>query len=254
MKSSIKKLLAAPFLLGFSVIGNNLQAASCSGNGSFSTSDVTFENFAVDPTVQIDSTACHVGVPSGANPTDELNFVNTQWSALYGGGNFEFAAKDDIGSTADDVTNSVLGITWSLVFDAATDADGNTTPESGTWTLGWSDPSPADLPDYFDFVVLFKAASPPGQDGDVAAYLFDELLIPADPTTGEGSYVVNLTNPGGNFAELSHGTLFVRGGSTPPPPPPPPPSGNVPEPGILAMLGLSAIGFGMMGSRKKTIN
>ncbi len=53
-----------------------------------------------------------------------------------------------------------------------------------------------------------------------------------------------------DFAPFSHDAESTRDGV----PPPPPPQGFVPEPSIMALLGLGTIGLGLMGRRKKTIS
>lgn len=134
------------------------------------------------------------------------------------GGGFALVLKDN----GPPGTVSFLGLTWTL--------DAPNSGTSGMWTLTLEDPAPPGFPVTVDIVVGLKAAT------SWAAYLFvAQTFIFED--TYDGSFVVKLQVPGpsGNLADLSHMSIFLRQ------------AGNVtiPEPGVLALLGLGLVAVGV---------
>jgi hypothetical protein len=257
MEAKMNKTLAlASVLFTVGALSGAAQAAPvmCSGgtatytgtdpDATVDVSDVTLGGSAADD--------CFYDVTAGASDdTAEQGIINaTDWATVPEFSDkapgtsdpFSFAAKDDIGGS--DVSNTVLGITWSLTFTASTNSSGSTTPESGTWKLAWTDPSPPEtFPLYFDVVVLFKAANSLRM-----GYLFDNIEVASAPGNSSGTYEVNIINNGGKFAGLSHGSFAVRAGTGPDDPVDPDP---MPVPGTLLLLGLGL--FGLRFARKSAV-
>ena len=160
------------------------------------------------------------------------------WGGTTGPGDADFIFADK----SDEVfTDEVLGVVWTVDFVS----DGEGKPQTGTWTLSWSDPDPADLPDYFDIILLLKGASA-GANG----YLFDNLYIPIEPTSESGSYTLNLynSNPdnGNPWAGLSHSSVLIRAGDTPEEPDPNP----VPVPGTIFLFGIGILLMRLVGRHR----
>lgn len=150
----------------------------------------------------------------GANPTAEENWINAEWDATFGGGDFEFVTKWEGGSNS----GSLGGVEFTLSAVAQ---------NSGDYTLEWTDNGAAVLPETFDLVFVAKAAQGHG------AFLFDDITLSDSPATGGGTFTIGFLNNGGNPPALSHLTMLARVGDDPPPPPPP---NSVSESSTLAML------------------
>ncbi len=182
-----------------------------------STADVNYSITGAAP--YTNSNDCY-GIQVGLNPnqTSETNFVNGL--SVWGGG-FTYLDKSDSTTGA-----SLLGLTWTL-----------TAGSSGTGSYTLSTNSAISPAQYFDFVVLMKAAS-----GHVA-YYFDEVKFDG---AGGGQWTVKIPNNGNNggLAGLSHMTVFGRTGSTPP-------DGTTPEPGTLALAGLALLAVGYARRRQR---
>jgi hypothetical protein len=176
------------------------------------------------------------------NPTGETSNFNT-WFGLTGGDALTYLAKRL--DTPDD--GSLAGI--SVTVDATGGGQ-----RTGTWSLDWAEAAGApNLPALVDFGVLLKAGTA------YFAYLFEDVLLPASPSTGTGDWALRLRNPpNNNFQTISHFSLLagnVRTQSPPPPPAPPalppPPATPVPEPATLGLLGLGLAGLGLARRRRR---
>jgi hypothetical protein len=203
-------------ILGLTAVPSVAGATPC-GTG-LDTTDVTLT---ISPTTYTAS-QCNGPYAAPNNPTNETAYVNN--NSIFGGG---FTYLDGTG----DDSNTSLGITFTVTA---------TLTDPGTWTVSWVDASGLpDLPELIDFAVLLKGGT------EEAAYLLNDVLLPISPNNGSGTFDISFTNRGGQEPALSHLTLLGRfeGEPTGGPGPGGGPGTDVPEPGTLALLGVSLLGF-----------
>ncbi|MCW5751538.1 MAG: PEP-CTERM sorting domain-containing protein [Alphaproteobacteria bacterium] len=177
-----------------------------------------------DVTLSIGATnyaASNCAIIGSGNPTEETANFNT----VFGPG-FVFLAKfDDEG-----LEQGTFGINFTITADLD--------QVTGDFTITWSEAAgEPNIPALMDLGFILKSGAP-----DAAAYLFEEVLITVDPTTGEGTFTMKLLNRGGNVSELSHITMVGRGESIDIP---------VPEPATLGLLGLGLLGLGYAVRRRR---
>lgn len=216
------------------LFASTASAAACTGlqpGDLASTSDVTLT---IGPPVTIpgitySASSCKVN-GGNVNAAQEL--------ALAVGllPNAELADKSDTAGSG-----TVGGIEFTVTAGNA---------NSGSWTLAWKDANGAlapNLPVQLDFVAVLKASN------EATAYLFNDVVLTADPLNGSGSFSVQADpNRRGVFPRLSHLSLYVANFETPPGPNPTPTPTPAPEPATLALfgMGLASLGFAMRRRRR----
>ena len=158
---------------------------------------------------------------SGSN--DSISGLN----AVFGGDPWQLLDKTDDEPTA--------------IADVLFTVDADVDLRSGAWQLSWSGPG---LPAVVDLMFVTKAA------GKWGAYLFDDMLFTANPSSGDGTFEISWRNQGGNVPRLSHASVYGRVSNAPvieeeatgndlPP-------GEVPVPGSVLLFGL---GLGLLARR-----
>ena len=133
--------------------------------------------------------------------------------------------KDDVGIAGDGV-GSYLGVDFAL---------GPVAGKDGIWTLSWTDNGTNVLPLTLDLAAVLKGSSK--FDG----YLFSGLNFADTPASGTGTWDINFLNNGGNVPDLSHFSLYVRGGEPT----------KVPEPATLALFGLGLVSISFASALRR---
>ncbi|MDT3678250.1 MAG: hypothetical protein ROZ64_05365 [Burkholderiaceae bacterium] len=216
MKISVSALFAAVALAA----GGAAQAAACSVSGSLTGADLGTMSTA-DATLSLNggaataSDACNLSDQgSGGNTSGTL--LGGYYSPTYGSGDFT------------QVSNGVVinGITFtSITFDSA----------AGTWAFTWSG-GPASL----DLALAIHASDRTG------SFLFNDRTLVAD-ASGNGTWVINWLNNGGQVPGFSNFGFWARTGSGDVPGPNP-----TPVPGTALLLGLGLAGLGLRARMRRS--
>ena len=154
---------------------------------------------------------------SASNQTDSLSLINTL--EFFGFNDWLYAGKQNIGGVLEDGTEDIgLSIT----------GDG----QSGTWSI-----SMGAFLTYSDIMFIFKD----GANTDLTGFLLNGSYT-------SGGWDTPFVNPPFDVnadRDVSHITAYVRegGGGTPP--------GQIPEPGVLGLLGIGLVGFGASVFRRR---
>lgn len=177
-----------------------------------------------------DYCAGYFGDLGNANPNTELARLND----VTDGSDWTFVYKVEDGKT--EGSGLFGGILLTLVGVDVGDV-------SGDWTFAWEDTNgtaPSNLPLTVDIAAGFKAGSGAAGAG-IAYFLFDDFLLTDDPYQSSGTFSLSVDKA------LSHESLFVRYGDDGGSPP-----FNIPEPGMLLLIGAGLVGFGVAARRKRT--
>ncbi len=220
MKTLIKAFAAAALLaLSAGVAHAGTYCAPNTTNGAgLSTSDMTYNNGTTN------ANDCYVS----GNDNGGINGLGLTW-----GTDWSFLTKDDNPGSIPNGTGSYMGLDFTLAASSGI---------TGGWTLNGVDTNgslPLNLPTNLDFVGVLKGSN------SYALYFFDDVVFNG---SNGGTWTMNIHNKGDNIADLSHLSLYIRQGDC---------TGNcggglieVPEPGMLALLGLGLLAMGAL-SRKK---
>ncbi|HEX6136786.1 MAG TPA: PEP-CTERM sorting domain-containing protein [Casimicrobiaceae bacterium] len=161
-----------------------------------------------------------------------LTFVNNlRWEDFVNG----------VQDTGSGTSVTVDAIQYTLTMGADSGSGLNT---FSNWTLSWADTNGAstpNLPVLVDFALDWK-----GGNNDVF-YLFQNILLPASPTSGSGTINIKVVNPPGNSdLGTSHIDVFFSNTQSPPDQPPDQP---LPEPGTVLLIASALLGLGLARRR-----
>ncbi|MCB1858339.1 MAG: PEP-CTERM sorting domain-containing protein [Gammaproteobacteria bacterium] len=196
-----------------------------------------------DATITIDATTyspvdCYGVVDTGnSSLANNLTYLNNlRWDDFLGG------IKDDIGGGLDPEASGTFG---GLSYSIETLSDtGSGLNKVSNFKISWSDANGAaapNLPAMVDLALQWK-----GANGDVF-YLFEDLELLADPTSGTGSIEIKVTNKPGNADNgTSHLSAFFRQAVSSGPGPGP----GIPEPAPLLLIALGGLALGWVSRRK----
>jgi len=146
---------------------------------------------------------------------------------LFGGNEFDFLAKDELGGS-NDISNTWNGIKFSV-------ASSTFNATSGTWVATWETVGTPGLPATLDLAVVLKAGS------GWAAWLFEDEEITVGNSGGEDTWTITFNiGQSEEIKNLSHLSLYGRDYSNP-----------VPEPATMLLFGTGLVGLAGLARRKK---
>ena len=221
------KAFATCALLALSMGTSHAAASYCAPNtvngAGLSITDVTYDNGTTS------ATDCF-GIVSG-NDNAGINGLGLTW-----GTDWSFLLKDDNPGSNPNGSGSYMGLDFAMSATSGT---------AGTWSLTGVDTNgvlPLNLPTSLDFVAVLKGSNA------YALYFFDDVVFNG---ANGGTWVMNITAGKKNsIADLSHLSLYIRqgdgdicafGGCG---------ENEIPEPGMLALLGLGFLSL-TLSRRKK---
>jgi WD40 repeat protein len=172
------------------------------------------------PTAPIDTTnmSFRGSIADDCSRSSATNDRPAGIGSVFGGG-WNFVTKTDDGPAV-----NYSGLSWDLSAGSGS---------TGTFNLLLSGAASA-LPQMFDLAFVVK-----GGNTGYATYFFDNELFTALGSTS-GTYQVAFTNSGGQIPDLSHMSVYARVQER----------GTVPEPSMLALLGIALLGAGVARKKK----
>lgn len=224
-KTIISTLMSSTLIAGaMFTVNANASFASCTGEG-YDISDNVAPNI-----------GCTILEPLNANQNDSVSPPQSSFTvneeAFFGFTDWSFDGKyDNIGN--------VSGTDGSSLFDFS----GNN--QSGTFA--WTD---GVIADFSDIMLVFKD----GGDTNLVGYLIDMPLLLTSVGDGgfggTGTYTSPFEEPpfafpGQGPRDISHISVYYRSNGGPGPG-----NGDVPEPGILLLLGAGLIGLSLSRRRQ----
>lgn len=218
------KAFASCALLALSMGTSHAAASYCAPNDDgLSINDVTYNNGTTA------ASGCY-GIVSG-NDNAGINGLGLTW-----GSDWSFLLKDNNPGAELNGSGSYLGLDFALSATAGT---------TGTWTLTGVDANgvlPLNLPTRLDFVAALKGSNA------YALYFFDDVVFNG---ANGGTWAMKITTGKKNsIADLSHLSLYIRQGDGDVCLPGGCGENEIPEPGMLALLGLGFLSL-TLSRRKK---
>jgi len=226
IKTKINRPVIAAVTLAATLFAGGSQAVPtlCSAPGvhpeGLSVTDVAFRSQDADDCYGVITTS------QGGNINGSNVWATTGWLEL----------ANDTGTSS-----TVNGIKFALTADIG--QNGQATP--GDWLLSWS-LVPGGSPGFdltMDIAANFKASN------RSASYLFENEIFTATPLNGAGTFKISYVNNGGQFPGLSNMSVWYQNPTHTDPGGPP---SQVPEPGMILLMGIGLLGYGFTRIRKTT--
>lgn len=236
----LRRSIGIGLLSALGLLGGTAQAAvgycvlPTPTSSTLSLTDITFT---IGSTVY-SPTDCYGLTDTGSsNVANNLTYVNgLRWEEFVGG------VKDDLGGGNNSATVDGIQYTLTTLTNGGSGLD-----TTQTWSLAWTDSNGAALPNFpatVDFALLWN-----GGNHD-AFYLFEDVLLPTSPNSGNGLVYIKATNPPGNSdLGTSHVDVFFSNATSTTFQSP---TAVVPEPGTLSLIGAAFLSGLFRFRRRKT--